>query len=101
MFSVQFLPVSMRGTLEVSLHDVLQVSHGCAATAAAQELLTKLLLPCACVKKVSASVLFQAMKLSVFNPFEDLNNKIPLTILDLRVQKQLSFIHFSKSYYMR
>lgn len=101
MFSVQFLPVSMRGTLEVSLHDVLQVSHGCAAAAAAQELLTKLLLPCACVKKVSASVLFQAMKLSVFNPFEDLNNKIPLTILDLRVQKQLSFIHFSKSYDMR
>lgn len=71
-------------------------SHGCAATAAAQELLIRLFLPCACVKEVSASVLCQAMKWSVSTPFEDLWQQYgPLTILGLRAQKQLSFINLS------
>lgn len=79
-----------------------RVSHGCAATAAALELLTRLFLPCARVKKVFAGVLCRAVKWNVSTPFEDLNdNRIPLTILSLRAQKQLSFINFSKSYSMR
>lgn len=80
-----------------------QVSHRCAASAAAQELLTRLFLPSACVKKGFASVLCQAEKWNYSTPSEDFYDKrIPLTTLSVRAQKHLSFIIFPslKSYFM-